>query len=73
MTQVLEVIPLGGLGEFGMNMMVVRYGDDMFSRTVRWRGQPDWKPRPEDAESPDPKSDPGLFSPKPTFVFQPKP
>ncbi|MFN8632719.1 MAG: CAP domain-containing protein [Chloroflexota bacterium] len=30
-------------------------------------------PRPEDAESPDPKSDPGLFSPKPTFVFQPKP
>jgi len=24
-----------------------------------------------DTESPDPKSDPGLFSPKPTFVFQP--
>ena len=28
----------------------VRYGDDMFSRAVRWLGQPDWKPRPEDAE-----------------------
>jgi ribonuclease J len=27
----LEVIPLGGLGEFGMNMMVVRYGDDMIA------------------------------------------
>lgn len=25
----LEVIPLGGLGEFGMNMMAVKYGDDM--------------------------------------------
>ena len=25
----LHVIPLGGLGEFGMNMMVVRYGDDI--------------------------------------------
>jgi ribonuclease J len=25
----LEIIPLGGLGEFGMNMMAVRYGDDM--------------------------------------------
>jgi hypothetical protein len=24
-----------------------------------------------DTESPDPKSDPGLFSPKPTFIFQP--
>jgi len=24
----LEVIPLGGLGEFGMNMMVYRYGED---------------------------------------------
>jgi len=24
----LEVIPLGGLGEFGMNLMVYRYGDD---------------------------------------------
>ena len=25
----LQVIPLGGLGEFGMNMLAVRYGDDM--------------------------------------------
>ncbi len=25
----LEAIPLGGLGEFGMNMMVLRYGDDI--------------------------------------------
>ncbi|GAC1663095.1 MAG: ribonuclease J [Candidatus Acidiferrum sp.] len=25
----LTVIPLGGLGEFGMNMMVLRYGDDI--------------------------------------------
>ena len=25
----LQVIPLGGLGEFGMNMMALRYGDDM--------------------------------------------
>ena len=25
----LEAIPLGGLGEFGMNMLVLRYGDDM--------------------------------------------
>jgi len=24
----LEIIPLGGLGEFGMNLMVYRYGDD---------------------------------------------
>lgn len=31
MTQTLEVIPLGGLGEFGMNMMAVRYGDDMIA------------------------------------------
>jgi ribonuclease J len=27
----LEIIPLGGLGEFGMNMMAVRYGDDMIA------------------------------------------
>src|SRR3990172_6351744 len=25
----LEVIPLGGLGEFGMNMLALRYGGDM--------------------------------------------
>src|ERR1051326_4983373 len=25
----LQVVPLGGLGEFGMNCMVVRYGDDL--------------------------------------------
>jgi len=25
----LQAIPLGGLGEFGMNIMVLRYGDDM--------------------------------------------
>jgi quercetin dioxygenase-like cupin family protein len=28
----------------------VRYGDDMVARTVRWQGQPDWQPRPEDAD-----------------------
>jgi hypothetical protein len=30
-------------------------------------------PRDDDAESPDPKADPGLFPAKPSFVFQPKP
>jgi ribonuclease J len=25
----LEIVPLGGLGEFGMNMMAVRYGNDI--------------------------------------------
>src|SRR5215469_12505569 len=25
----LQVIPLGGLGEFGMHMMAMRYGDDI--------------------------------------------
>ncbi len=25
----VELIPLGGLGEFGLNMMAIRYGDDM--------------------------------------------
>ncbi len=25
----LEIIPLGGLGEFGMNMLALRYGEDM--------------------------------------------
>ena len=24
----LEIIPLGGIGHFGMNMMVMRYGDE---------------------------------------------
>lgn len=28
----------------------VRYGQDMSSRTIRWLGQPDWRPRPEDAD-----------------------
>ena len=28
-TQTLTAIPLGGLGEFGMNMMVFRYADDI--------------------------------------------
>ncbi|HEX8652524.1 MAG TPA: ribonuclease J [Pyrinomonadaceae bacterium] len=29
MSNVLEIIPLGGVGEFGMNCMAVRYGEDM--------------------------------------------
>ncbi|MGH9970834.1 MAG: ribonuclease J [Pyrinomonadaceae bacterium] len=29
MTNVLEIIPLGGIGEFGMNCMAVRYEDEM--------------------------------------------
>lgn len=29
MGNVLEIIPLGGIGEFGMNCMAVRYGDEM--------------------------------------------
>ena len=28
-SEFVEAIPLGGLGEFGMNMMVLRYGDHM--------------------------------------------
>jgi ribonuclease J len=28
-SNVLEIIPLGGIGEFGMNCMSVRYGDEM--------------------------------------------
>jgi quercetin dioxygenase-like cupin family protein len=28
----------------------VRYGSDMASRHVEWRGRPDWKQKPEDAE-----------------------
>jgi ribonuclease J len=29
MSQNLQIIPLGGLGEFGMNSMAIRYGDDI--------------------------------------------
>src|ERR1700754_307309 len=29
MASVLEIVPLGGIGEFGMNCMAVRYGDEM--------------------------------------------
>ncbi|HZH29988.1 MAG TPA: ribonuclease J [Pyrinomonadaceae bacterium] len=29
MSKVMELIPLGGVGEFGMNCMAVRYGDEM--------------------------------------------
>jgi len=28
-SNVLEIIPLGGIGEFGMNCMAVRYEDEM--------------------------------------------
>jgi ribonuclease J len=28
-SQSLTVIPLGGLGEFGMNMMALRFGEDI--------------------------------------------
>ena len=28
-SEIIEAIPLGGLGEFGMNMMVLRYGDQL--------------------------------------------
>jgi ribonuclease J len=28
-SECIEAVPLGGLGEFGMNMMVLRYGDQM--------------------------------------------
>jgi ribonuclease J len=28
-TKTIEIIPLGGVGEFGMNCMAVRYGDEM--------------------------------------------
>jgi ribonuclease J len=28
-TKAIEIIPLGGIGEFGMNCMAVRYGDEM--------------------------------------------
>ncbi|MCU1335782.1 MAG: RNA-metabolising metallo-beta-lactamase, partial [Bryobacterales bacterium] len=27
--QKLKIIPLGGLGEFGMNCMAIRYGEDI--------------------------------------------
>jgi ribonuclease J len=29
MTDPMQIIPLGGLGEFGMNSMAIRYGDDV--------------------------------------------
>ena len=29
MSKVIEIIPLGGIGEFGMNCMAVRYGDEL--------------------------------------------
>ena len=31
----LQVVPLGGLGEFGMHMMAIRYGDDIIVRKRR--------------------------------------
>jgi hypothetical protein len=42
--------------------------------TLRSASPPAGSPAPGDpGELPDPKSDPGLFSPNPTFVFTPKP
>ncbi|MBI5198834.1 MAG: hypothetical protein HZA09_02325, partial [Nitrospirae bacterium] len=29
MNDTLSIIPLGGLGEIGLNMMVMEYGDDI--------------------------------------------
>ncbi len=29
MSNTFEIIPLGGIGEFGMNCMVVRHADEM--------------------------------------------
>jgi len=44
------------------------------SQTLNSASLPAAAPPPADAaELPDPKSDPGLFAPKPSFVFQPKP
>ena len=34
MAPALEVVPLGGLGEFGMNMMAVSWGDDDHPRST---------------------------------------
>lgn len=42
--------------------------------TLRSASPPESSPEAREAgELPDPKADPGLFSPKPTFVFTPKP
>ena len=45
----LWAVPLGGLGEFGMNMMALRYGDDMMTRHMANRHYKDWAQKPEDA------------------------